>query len=63
MTAADVIIVVLVLIILGVALVYIRKEKKQGKCIGCPHAKECAAAAAVRVIRGVVISFYFMRHE
>ena len=43
MTAADVIIIVLVLIILGAALVYTRREKKQGKCIGCPHAKECAA--------------------
>ena len=43
MTMTDVIIIVLVLIILCTAMSYIRKEKKQGKCIGCPHAKECAA--------------------
>ena len=43
MTLTDIIIVVVVLIILGAASLYIRKEKKQGKCVGCPHAKECAA--------------------
>ena len=43
MTLTDVIIVVLVLAVVGIAAYYIRKEKKQGKCIGCPHAKECAA--------------------
>ena len=46
MTLADIIIVVLVLTIVGIAAVYIRKEKKQGKCIGCPYAKECAAKKA-----------------
>lgn len=36
-----VIIFVLVLII-GVALAYVLREKKKGtKCIGCPYAKEC----------------------
>ena len=46
MTLADIIIIVLVLVIVGIASVYIRKEKKQGKCIGCPYAKECAAKKA-----------------
>jgi len=43
MTLADVIIIVLVLVIVGVAAYYIRREKKQGRCVGCPYAKECAA--------------------
>ena len=46
MTTTDIIIIVLVLIILCAALIYIRKAKKQGKCIGCPHAGECAAKKA-----------------
>ncbi len=43
MTLTDIIIIVLVLVIVGAAAYYIRKEKKQGKCVGCPYAKECAA--------------------
>ncbi len=43
MTLADSIIIVLVLVLVGAAAVYIRREKKQGKCVGCPYAKECAA--------------------
>lgn len=46
MTLTDGIIIVIVLAIVGIAAVYIRKEKKQGKCIGCPYAKECAAKKA-----------------
>lgn len=46
MTLTDIIIIVLVLAIVGAAAVYIRKEKKQGKCVGCPYAKECAAKKA-----------------
>lgn len=46
MNLADGMIIVLVLVLLCVAVLYIRKEKKQGKCIGCPHAKECAAKKA-----------------
>ena len=42
MTLADIIIAVIVLAIVIAAAYYIRKEKKQGKCIGCPYAKECA---------------------
>lgn len=46
MTLADALIIVLVLVIIGAAVIYIRKEKKQGKCVGCPYAKECAAKKA-----------------
>ncbi|MBE7013653.1 MAG: FeoB-associated Cys-rich membrane protein [Ruminococcaceae bacterium] len=37
-------IVILILVcIVGLALRYIYKSKKQGaKCIGCPYAKECS---------------------
>ncbi|MBO5353650.1 MAG: FeoB-associated Cys-rich membrane protein [Lachnospiraceae bacterium] len=46
MNLADIMIIVVVLLIIGVAVLYIRKEKKQGKCVGCPYAKECAAKKA-----------------
>lgn len=46
MTLADIIIILLVSVTVSIAIVYIRREKKQGKCIGCPHAKECAAKRA-----------------
>lgn len=46
MTLTDVLIIILVLVIVGAAAVYIRREKKQGKCVGCPYAKECAAKKA-----------------
>ena len=46
MTLADAIIVALVLALVGTAGYYIRREKKQGHCVGCPHAKECAAKRA-----------------
>ena len=40
---ANVIVVIVVLVIIGAALVYIRKEKKRGvTCIGCPQAGMCA---------------------
>lgn len=40
---ADLIVLTVVLIILGLAISYLVKEKKQGsKCIGCPYAKSCA---------------------
>lgn len=39
----DIIIVVILALILGGALLYMRKEKKRGvKCIGCPDAEVCA---------------------
>lgn len=46
MNLADIIIILVVLLVTGVAVFYIRKEKKQGKCVGCPYAKECAAKKA-----------------
>lgn len=39
----DFILVVVLLVIIGAAVIYIRKAKKKGvKCIGCPVAGECA---------------------
>lgn len=39
----DIILGLIVLIIIGAALLYIRKEKKRGVvCIGCPQAGMCA---------------------
>ena len=38
----DIIIIIVLLVILGLAAWYIRKEKKSGhKCIGCPHSGHC----------------------
>ncbi len=37
------IIIAVVAVILAFAVGYIIKQKKKGvKCVGCPHAKECA---------------------
>lgn len=39
----DIIIVVILAVILGVALLYMKREKKRGvTCIGCPDAEVCA---------------------
>ena len=39
----NIIIVVVLLAVLGLAVRYVVKAKKNGqKCIGCPHARECA---------------------
>lgn len=39
----DMIAAVIIIVIVGLAVAYIRKEKKHGvKCIGCPHAGTCA---------------------
>lgn len=38
----DFVVGLIVVIIIGAALLYIRKEKKRGAvCIGCPHAGTC----------------------
>lgn len=43
--AANIIIVVVVLVVLGAAVGYIVREKRRGsKCIGCPYAKTCSRA-------------------
>jgi len=43
MTVTDIFIAALLLVVVGVAVYYIRKEKKQGHCVGCPYARECVA--------------------
>ena len=41
----DYIIIFVVLVILGLAGLYIYRAKKNGqKCIGCPHSKTCGNA-------------------
>ena len=41
---ANVIVIGILLVLVGVALVYIKKEKKRGaKCIGCPSAGCCSS--------------------
>ncbi len=38
----DVLIVAVVLLLVGGAVWYIRRQKKKGtKCIGCPYSKSC----------------------
>ncbi len=42
MNPIDIIIAVIILIIVGGAVYYIYRAKKDGqKCIGCPYSKEC----------------------
>lgn len=42
---ADFITLAVILLIVGAAIIYIRKEKKKGTvCIGCPSAGTCAHA-------------------
>ena len=43
---ADMIVIAILLIVVGSAVAYIRKEKKRGAvCIGCPHAGSCGGHA------------------
>ena len=46
MTLEDGIILVLIAVILGLAIWYIRRQKKRGMCVGCSCGKECAAKRA-----------------
>ena len=40
---ADLIVVAIVMLIVGAAVLYIRKEKKRGvRCVGCPAGGTCA---------------------
>ncbi len=39
----NIIVIFILVVILGSALLYIYKAKKDGqKCIGCPHSKQCS---------------------
>ena len=39
----DILVIAVILLIVGSAVFYIRKEKKRGAtCIGCPYAGNCA---------------------
>ena len=41
---ADMIVIALVVLVVGLSARYIRREKKRGvKCIGCPGGGNCAA--------------------
>lgn len=40
---ADLLVIGIILLIVGVAATYIRREKKRGvKCIGCPSSGKCS---------------------
>lgn len=40
----DIIVAGILIVILGIAIAYILKEKKKGvKCIGCPFAETCSS--------------------
>ncbi len=42
----DIILGIIIIVIVGTAVIYIRKESKRGvKCIGCPDAENCAHKA------------------
>ncbi len=39
----NIVIIIVIALVIGGAIMYIRKERKKGiKCIGCPMAAECA---------------------
>lgn len=43
-SSSDIIAIIIIAIIIGLAVLYIIKAKKSGqKCIGCPHSKTCAS--------------------
>lgn len=40
---ADLILIVVIMAIVGIAMAYIRKEKKRGvRCVGCPDGGTCS---------------------
>ena len=43
----DLIVVIILVIVIGLSVLYVIKEKKKGtKCIGCPHANTCSSRSA-----------------
>ncbi len=45
----NIIVIAIVVLMVGLAIGYIIREKKRGrKCIGCPYAKECASKNCCR---------------
>ncbi|MBR4075216.1 MAG: FeoB-associated Cys-rich membrane protein [Firmicutes bacterium] len=49
----DLIVGGILLVILGLAIAYIVKEKKAGAvCVGCPHAGSCASARKAKHSEG-----------
>ena len=48
---ANVIVTLILALILGAAVLYIRSEKKRGaKCVGCPYSKTCSAGKCSGVV-------------
>ena len=40
---ADILVLLVIVVLVGIAIAYIRKQKKSGAtCIGCSHAGQCA---------------------
>lgn len=41
---SDLVVILIVALVVGLALAYIIREKKRGvKCVGCPYAKNCGS--------------------
>ncbi len=51
----DIIVGLLVVIIIGAALFYIRKEKKKGACVGCPYSTRCQSITPVILTTAVTV--------
>ena len=47
MTLTDIIVILVIALIVGLAAFYVYKAKKSGqKCIGCPHSKTCGSKSS-----------------
>ena len=47
MNPKDILVVLILILILGLAVLYIVKKKKSGaKCIGCPYSSQCGKNGA-----------------
>ena len=53
MSASDLIILAIVVVLVAAALLYIRKSKKAGKrCVGCPDSGSCYCRCGCSKIEG-----------